>query len=79
MDSDIIFEFDGYCRLAPETRFQCIPGDDNLPQFITAEQWLGLPKELRGFYILEDALAAMRDSEHLEFADFRFYEDSNQL
>lgn len=68
MEKDIIFEFSGWCRLDPMTRFVYI-GSDEEDHAILASEWADLPKHKQAEYILEDAIAAIRDSEDLEYTE----------
>ena len=64
---DIIVEFSGWVRISPQNiRFQYI-GQDDLPEFITGVEWQELDEEIKSEYIMEDVIAAIRDSEDGEW------------
>ena len=64
---DIVVEFSGWVKISPQNiRFQYI-GQDDLPEFIDGVQWQALSEDEQGDYIMEDAIAAIRDSEDGEW------------
>lgn len=59
--TDIVVDFAGWIRISPENvKFVCIGRD--MPD-IDGFQWLALSEDERVDYILEDAVAAIRDSD----------------
>ncbi len=64
---DVYLDFCGWLKLDPNTRMQYIGNDERFDPVITVAVWQSLPEENRGEYILEDFVAAVRDSEDLEF------------
>jgi len=67
--SDIIVEYSGWIRLSPQNiRFEYI-GQDDMPQNIDGVQWQALSEDEQGDYILEDAIAAIRDADDGEWVD----------
>ena len=67
MSKDIVVEFSGWVKISPQNiRFQYI-GQDDLPEFIDGVQWQALSEDEQGDYIMEDAIAAIRDSEDGEW------------
>jgi len=69
MSNDIIVEYSGWIRLSPQNiRFEYI-GQDDMPQNIDGVQWQALSEDEQGDYILEDAIAAIRDSDDGEWVD----------
>ena len=73
---DIIVEFSGWVRITPDkVRFRQIT-DNEKPSTISGVQWLALDEETRyGDYVLEDFLAAQRDSHDGELIDLEVFED----
>ena len=75
--NDIVLQFSGWITISPQNvRFQYI-GQDDMPQNIGGVQWQALSEDEQGDYIIEDAIAAIRDAddggwEHLstEVADW---------
>ena len=75
---DIVVEFSGWVKISPQNiRYQYIGEDESAPKFITGVEWQNLSGEVQGNYIMEDAIAAIRDAddggwEHLstEVADW---------
>ena len=66
---DIIVEYSGWIRLSPQNiRFEYI-GQDDMPQNIDGVQWQALSKDEQSDYILEDAIAAIRDADDGEWVD----------
>ena len=67
--NDIIVEYSGWVRMNPKNiRFEYI-GQDDMPQNIDGVQWQALSEDERGDYIIEDAIAAIRDSDDGEWMD----------
>ena len=61
MMNDIILEYSGWIRINPENiRFEYI-GQDDMPQNIDGVQWQALSEDEQSDYIIEDAIAAIRD------------------
>ena len=72
---DIIVEFSGWVRIAPEkAQFVCIGSDG--PD-INGEQWLALDEDARGDYILEDVIAAQRDAHDGDYVQIDVFEDDS--
>ena len=66
---DIIVEYSGWIRIEPQNiRFEYI-GQDDMPQNIDGVQWQALSEDEQGDYILEDAIAAIRDADDGEWVD----------
>lgn len=66
---DIIVEYSGWVRMSPKNiRFEYI-GQDDMPQNIDGVQWQALSEDEQGDYIIEDAIAAIRDSDDGEWVD----------
>ena len=69
MSKDIIVEYSGWIRMNPKNiRFEYI-GQDDMPQNIDGVQWQALSEDEQGDYILEDAIAAIRDADDGEWVD----------
>ena len=67
--NDIVVEYSGWIRLSPKNiRFEYI-GQDDMPQNIDGVQWQALSEDEQGDYILEDAIAAIRDADDGEWVD----------
>jgi len=67
--NDIVVEYSGWIRLSPQNiRFEYI-GQDDMPQNIDGIQWQALSEDEQGDYILEDAIAAVRDADDGEWVD----------
>ena len=67
--NDIIIEYRGWIRLSPQNiRFEYI-GQDDMPQNIDGVQWQALSEDEQGDYILEDAIAAIRDADDGEWVE----------
>ena len=67
--NDIVVEYSGWIRLSPENiRFEYI-GQDDMPQNIDGVQWQALSEDEQGDYVLEDAIAAIRDADDGEWVD----------
>ena len=67
--NDIIVEYSGWIRMNPKNiRFEYI-GQDDMPQNIDGVQWQALSEDEQGDYILEDAIAAIRDADDGEWVD----------
>jgi len=61
--NDIIVEYSGWVRMSPKNiRFEYI-GQDDMPQNIDGVQWQALSEDEQDDYILEDAIAAIRDAD----------------
>ena len=67
--NDIVVEYSGWIKLSPQNiRFKYI-GQDDMPQNIDGVQWQALSEDEQGDYILEDAIAAIRDADDGEWVD----------
>lgn len=66
---ELYLDFSGWGRLSPETRMQYFGEDESKPQFITVLEWCKLSNDEQGLYCLEDVIAAIRDSEELEYTE----------
>jgi len=67
--NDIVVEYSGWIRLSPQNiRFEYI-GQDDMPQNIDGVQWQALSEDEQGDYIVEDAIAAIRDADDGEWVD----------
>jgi len=67
--NDIVVEYSGWIRMNPKNiRFEYI-GQDDMPQNIDGVQWQALSEDEQGDYILEDAIAAIRDADDGEWVD----------
>ena len=67
--NDIIVEYSGWVRMNPKNiRFEYI-GQDDMPQNIDGVQWQALSEDEQGDYIIEDAIAAIRDADDGEWVD----------
>jgi|TARA_Y100001937_G_scaffold63351_1_gene86887 hypothetical protein len=67
--NDIIVEYSGWVRMSPKNiRFEYI-GQDDMPQNIDGVQWQALSEDEQDDYILEDAIAAIRDADDGEWED----------
>ena len=67
--NDIIVEYSGWIRMNPKNiRFEYI-GQDDMPQNIDGVQWQALSEDEQSDYILEDAIAAIRDADDGEWVD----------
>jgi hypothetical protein len=67
--NDIIVEYSGWVRMSPKNiRFEYI-GQDDMPQNIDGVQWQALSEDEQDDYILEDAIAAIRDADDGEWVD----------
>ena len=66
---DIVVEFSGWVKISPQNiRFEYI-GQDDMPQNIDGVQWQALSEDEQGDYVLEDAIAAIRDADDGEWVD----------
>ena len=64
MSKDIVVEFYGWVKISPQNiRYHYIGEDESAPEFITGVEWQNLSEEMRGNYIMEDAIAAIRDAD----------------
>jgi len=67
--NDIIVEYSGWVRMNPKNiRFEYI-GQDDMPQNIDGVQWQALSEDEQSDYIIEDAIAAIRDCDGGEWVD----------
>ena len=67
--NDIVLEFSGWVKISPENiRFDYI-GQDDMPQNIDGVQWQALSEDEQSDYIIEDAIAAIRDADDGEWVD----------
>lgn len=67
--NDIIVEYSGWIRMNPKNiRFEYI-GQDDMPQNIDGVQWQALSEDEQSDYIIEDAIAAIRDADDGEWVD----------
>ena len=71
MQNEVFLDFSGWVRLNSQTNMQYIGVEDDRPAIITIADWVKLPEEQREMYILEDAIAAIRDSDDLEYNDLK--------
>lgn len=71
---DVYLDFGGWLKLDPNTRLQYIGDNQNFDPIITVRVWQSLPPENRSEYMLEDFVAAVRDSEDLEFNELAITE-----
>lgn len=71
---DIVLDFSGWCKLSEDTKMQRFTDNESLPASITVREWANLPSEHRNEYLLEDAVAAIRDSEDMEFIELTLSE-----
>lgn len=71
MRNEVFLDFSGWVRLNSQTNMQYIGEEDDRPTIITIADWVKLPQEQREMYILEDAIAAIRDSDDLEYEDLK--------
>ena len=72
---DVYLDFSGLLKLDPNTRMQYIGENETFDPIITVAVWQSLPEEDRVEYILEDFVAAIRDSEDLEFNELTITEE----
>lgn len=73
IEKELYLDFSGWVRLHPETRMQAISED--VEPFITVAAWSKLTDDEQQHYTLEDALAAIRDSEDLEYTELRIIQN----
>ena len=67
--NDNVVAYSGWIKLSPQNiRFKYI-GQDDMPQNIDGVQWQALSEDEQGDYILEDAIAAIRDADDGEWVD----------
>lgn len=66
MEKKIYLDFSGWCELHPDTRMVYIGGEED-DHYLVASDWALLPKHRQDLYILEDAVAAIRDSDEMEW------------
>jgi hypothetical protein len=66
MTKKIYLDFSGWCELHPDTRMVYI-GYEEDDHYLVASDWAELPKHRQDLYILEDAVAAMRDGGEMEW------------
>ena len=79
MSKDIIVEYSGWIRIEPQNvRFEYI-GQNDMPQNIDGVEWQGLSEDDRSDYILEDAIAAMRDAEDGEWDNLEFFTNEEMV
>ena len=75
---DIIVEFSGWVRLAPENakfvNISTIDEKGDMPP-IDGFQWLALSEEERGDYILESVIDAQRDAHDGDYVEIDVSED----
>jgi hypothetical protein len=65
---DVYLEFSGWFKVDPDTKLQYTGVEQGVKEIITVAEWLKIPtKELRGEYILENFVDAVKDSEDLDF------------
>lgn len=67
MRQEAYLDFTGWIRLNAKTQMQYVGDDDNREAVIPVTEWIKLPKHERQLYIVEDVIAAIRDSEDLEY------------
>ena len=66
---DIIVEYSGWIRIEPQNiRFEYI-GCRLMPTNIDGVQWQALSEDEQSDYIIEDAIAAIRDADDGEWVD----------
>ena len=69
MSNDIVVEYSGWIKLSPQNiRCEYI-GQGDMPQNIDGVQWQALSEDEQGDYVLEDAIAAIRDADDGEWVD----------
>lgn len=79
MSKDIIVEYSGWIRIEPQNiKFQYI-GQNDLPEIIDGVQWQALSEDDRSDYIMEDAIAAMRDAEDGEWDSLEFFTNEEMV
>lgn len=67
---DIVLEYSGWCRInAKNARFVYIGNDENQPENITGEDYIKLSKDEKSKYLIEDAVATIRDADENEWTD----------
>ena len=59
---DIVVEYSGWCKLQPQNASFVYIGQDDDEHRINGLDWLNLSEEKKADYILEDVVAAIRDS-----------------
>ena len=75
---DIIIEVSYWVGLAHENaKFVKMGEQDERPDIITGVNWLALDEDARGDYVLEDVIAAQRDSHDGEIVDLQVFEDDS--
>jgi len=72
----IILNFSGSVIVDDEAQMQYIGENQDMPQFISVKDWIGLNPEQQQNYILEDAITTIRDGEDLDFTELELYEGS---
>ena len=79
MSKDIIVEYSGWIRIEPQNiRFEYI-GQNDMPQNIDGVEWQALSEDDRSDYIIEDAIAAMRDAEDGEWDNLEFFTNEEMV
>lgn len=66
---ELYLDFSGWVRLNHNTRMQYIGEDESKPAFITVLEYSKLSDDEQGCYMLEDAIAAIRDADDLEYTE----------
>lgn len=67
--------FAGSVTLHPETLMQYCGEDESKPQIITVAQYAELSDDEQSNYMLEDAIAAIRDGEDVNYVELSICED----
>ena len=67
--NDIVLEFSGWVKISPENIRFDYTGQDDMPQNIDGVQWQALSEDEQSDYFIEDAVAAIRDSDDGEWVD----------
>ena len=79
MSKDIIVEYSGWIRIEPQNiRFVYI-GQNDMPQNIDGVEWQALSEDDRSDYIIEDVIAAMRDSDDGEWDNIEFFTNEEMV
>ena len=73
-DKDIVVEYSGWCKLQPQNASFVYIGQDDDEHRINGLEWLDLSDESKANYVLEDVVAAIRDSFDGEWEDIDVFE-----
>jgi hypothetical protein len=68
-ETPVYLEFSGWCELDPNTPMTYFGEDGSKPSIITVREFINLPKNEKQFYVVEDVVAALRDSFNIEYED----------